>query len=130
MLIEDEELLRATLSAFLERDADLVVCAAVASGEEALPLIEEREPDLVVVDASLPGMTGVEVIRRVRSAPPSPPCLMFSGRSGSTLVQDARDAGAVGYVIKGDPARVRDAVHSVLGGDAYVSDPIRDHWLA
>lgn len=117
------------VASYLSSVAGLTVCGTAESGEEALETLPESGCDLALVDVSMPGMSGIELVRHLRAQSPEVKCLMLSGHLGEGYVTDALKAGARGYVGKGDPAALLEAITEVLGGGRYISEPFR-HLLA
>ena len=117
-IVEDHPLMRETLTEYLALEPDVEVCGQAASGEEALRLIPESACDLVLVDVSMPGMSGIEFVRQLRQLVPGQHCLMLSGHAEKVYVEAALAAGAQGYVMKGDPDAMVTAIRRVLGGEA------------
>jgi DNA-binding NarL/FixJ family response regulator len=101
------------------------VCGESESAEEALEKLDAAAADLVLVDTSLPHMTGIDFVGEVAARWGSLPCLMLSGHGHEGYVQRALAAGARGYVLKGDPAELPGAIREVLGGHEYVSPRLR-----
>ena len=124
-IVEDNELVRGTLREFIEMDTDLQVCGVADSAEAALEELPDVHPDLLVVDVSLPGMSGIDLAREVKERKPELPCLMLSGHQERTYMQRALEVGARGYVLKGNPSDIFNAIHEVLGGETYMSAPLR-----
>ena len=121
-LLEDNQLLRTTVQFLLIREETIELCGSAESAEEALREISGARPDLILVDGSLPGMNGFDFIRNVQKQDQPPLCLFLSGRSDTEVVQEALDAGACGYVVKGGrPKELLTAIHSVLNGQLYIS---------
>jgi DNA-binding NarL/FixJ family response regulator len=101
-------------------EAALEKLAAVESGAASEPETEDqglldRMPDLVLVDISLPGMSGIELVARLKELYPDLPCLVVSAHDDASYVKQALDNGARSYVPKGDPYGIVQAVWEVLG---------------
>ena len=121
-LLEDNQLLRSTIQFLLNREESIDLCGEAESAEDALEELPVAQPELVLVDGSLPGMSGVEFIRTVRERENPPLCLFLSGRSDTEVVQEALDAGACGYVVKGGrPKELVAAIEEALQGRRYIS---------
>lgn len=121
MVVEDHDLMRETLIEVIDRMPGFEVCAGVASGEAALAAPACRRADIVLVDMSLPGMTGAEFVAEVLRRRPSVVCVMLSGHREPHYVERAFDAGARGYVVKGRPAEIEVALRTVADGEQYRS---------
>lgn len=127
-VVEDNEVMRMTLQMYLDRETDLEVVGLADCGETALDEIDDLSPDLSLVDVSLSGMSGIEVTRRLHRQHPDLPVVVLSGHSATEHVQNARQAGARGYVMKGSPSTYVDAIRAVLDGDVYLSDSVTAAW--
>ncbi len=111
MVVEDDASQRRLLTAMLEH-AGHHVCLAAARGDD--PAILAQELDVAVVDLSLPGRSGADVIRALIDRQPHLPVLVVSAASDSAAISEALLAGALGYVVKGArPSEVVDAVELV-----------------
>jgi len=123
-IVEDHTLLRTTLRDFLLDEPDLQVVGDAGSAETALEALEglaHCAPDVVLVDVSLPGMSGIEFVKRLARLHPHVACVMLSGHGETDDVEDALAAGARGYVVKGSSDEVPAAIRTVLAGDRHVS---------
>jgi DNA-binding NarL/FixJ family response regulator len=121
-IVEDYDWLREMLVEYVGKLADMEVCGSSASGEAALEELAAAQPDLVMIDLSLPGMHGTELIRRVRSEFPSMLCLVLSAGGTIEALFGALAAGAAGYVEKGDPNEIALALEAVTRGTTYISE--------
>lgn len=102
----------------------LQVIAEASDGEEALAKIEQRKPDVALVDIRMPRLSGVEVARRAARVSPSTAVLLYSGYGDKALLMEALDAGARGFVLKEAPlVDLHRAVETVAAGGTYV-DPV------
>src|SRR5512139_186365 len=98
LIVDDEATLAKNVRAFLQRhgfDAE-----TAASGEEALERLETLRPDLVLLDFHLPGIDGLETLRRIRAGTPEARVIMITGHSSVQVAVDAMKAGAYDYVCK------------------------------
>jgi len=125
--VEDHELMRGMLVEFLSLVPGFEVSGFASSAEEALGDPSLSGTSIVLVDVSLPGMTGIDFVRELRGAGGGPPCVMLSGHRDPSYVRHALAAGAVGYVVKGNPEELVHAIRTVLGGGRYVSGE-QDHF--
>jgi len=118
LLVDDHQLVRDGLRALLD-GPDLQVVGAAADGEQALLLVAELAPDVVLMDLSMPGMDGAEATRRIRLAHPDVQVLVLTSSSEGERVWQALDAGATGYLLKdSEPAALREAVAAVGRGES------------
>lgn len=123
-LVEDHPYMRQIMGEMVARAPDLTVCGEAASAEEALEALEAVDgpaPDVALVDISLPQMSGLELVRVLRRRWPEMRCLVVSGYKESNYVQKALSAGAQGYLLKGDPLEVQEAIREVMAGKQYIS---------
>jgi two-component system, NarL family, response regulator DevR len=118
VLIDDHEIVRSGLSALLGREPDIHVLGSVADAEEGLALINAVEPDVAVVDYSLPRMSGVELCEKVAARHPNTAVVILTGFTSDQVVFSALEAGAKGYVCKDvDGAELRRSIRSVARGE-------------
>jgi len=130
MLVDDHPLVRHGLSQLINGESDLVVCAEAASGEDALSLVAEQRPDLMVIDIALKGMNGVELIKRIRTRQPEVKMLVSSMHDETLYAERSLRAGARGYVNKEEaPENVIEAIRQVLGGNVFLSAAMKDRLL-
>ena len=101
-IVEDHPVMREAYASVLELEAGLDLCDAVASAEEALTSLADGRCDLVVTDYSLPGMNGVELVRRLRTLRPGLPSIVISGHEEEAFAREARAAGAATFLKKRD----------------------------
>lgn len=124
IIVEDNTFLRETLARFL-KSAGFEVRTMLATAEEALEQLQYIEVDIVLVDISLPGMSGIELVNRLRQSHPHVPCLILSIDDYSYLVRSALEQGARGYVTKREPDTILEGIRQVLNGKIYVSEDVR-----
>jgi RNA polymerase sigma factor (sigma-70 family) len=125
VVADDHAIVREGIRHVLERAPDVEVVAEAGDGEEALAAVAEHDPDAIVLDVSMPGLTGLEVTRRLREQENGLGILILSMFDDPEYVLQAVRAGADGYVLKdAGPAELRDAVHAVNEGREYLSDRV------
>jgi DNA-binding NarL/FixJ family response regulator len=118
VICDDVAELRALVRAQLEADGDIAVVGEAGSGTEAIGVIEEERPELVLLDLSMPDMDGLEVLAKLREAAPETRVVVFSGFVAGPLGRRAVALGAYDYVEKGAPAdELRRAVRAAAGLD-------------
>ncbi|RPI22914.1 MAG: DNA-binding response regulator [Acidobacteria bacterium] len=121
-IVEDHPITRQTLCEFLERVPDLTVVGTAASAEEALKQLGDSvKYDLLLVDVSLPAMSGIEFVGEVRKIAPDSRCVMLSGHDDITYVNRALAAGARGYLLKGNPDELVVGIREVMAGRTFFS---------
>jgi NarL family two-component system response regulator LiaR len=116
-VVDDHPVVRQGLRSFLEARGFVVVGEA-ASGDEAVRLVAERRPDVLLTDLVMPGVDGVEAIRRIRAAGQDVGIIVLTSFSGADQVIPAIQAGADGYLLKdAGPATLGDAIRAVHRGE-------------
>jgi len=124
-LIEDHPLMQRMTCEFINRMADLHVCGTAATAQAALDQLLTLTVDLVIVDVSLPDMDGIHLVSAIHSKQPTLRCLMLSGHQEQSYVERALAVGARGYIAKGNPLELIDAIRRVLKGEIYLSEALR-----
>jgi DNA-binding NarL/FixJ family response regulator len=124
-IVEDEPRTRAGLAAEIGIDPDLRVVGAYACVEEALPQLLAQAPDVLLQDLGLPGLSGIEGIRRYRAAHPAALVLVLTVFGDDRHVFEAICVGASGYLLKdAPPERLRAAIREIVAGGAPMSPGI------
>lgn len=120
VIADDHTVVRQGIRGVLEEIEGLEVVAEAGDGDEALALVAEHEPDVVVLDVTMPGRTGLDVARQLREEGRDVRVLVLSMHDDPEYVLQAVRAGADGYVLKDvSPAELRDAVRAVHEGREY-----------
>lgn len=123
LLADDHSIVRAGLRRIVEESGDMVVIAEAADGREAIEQIEANRPDVAVIDISMPGLDGLEVISRLGIRYPDLPVLVLTMHEEGQYVVRAVEAGAKGYVTKQSaPEQLVAAIRKVLSGSRYLTD--------
>lgn len=122
VLVDDHAVVREGYRRLLERTDDISVVADVSTGEQAYRTVCELQPDVTVMDISLPGIGGIEAVRRIVARLPDAKILMFSMHEDTVFSSRALQAGARGYVTKSAaPEVLVEAVRLVAAGKLYIS---------
>lgn len=130
LVVDDHPVVRLGLTQMLAAEPDLEVCGEAASVSEALERIPECDPDLVVVDISLGGQSGLDLIEQIRRRHPEVRMLVSSMHGEEMYAERALAAGAQGYVQKSNAVdQIVDAVRRVLADGVYLSRPMTDRLL-
>ncbi|MGD0659158.1 MAG: response regulator transcription factor [Syntrophorhabdales bacterium] len=125
LLIDDHELVRSGIKALLEKSEDIRVVGEAGEGHEALECIKETNPDVVLLDISLPGLNGLEVAAKARKDSPRLRIVFLSMHSNEEYVLQALKIGASGYVLKQSSTRELElAVRSAKKGETFLSPAI------
>ncbi len=125
VLADDHLVVRQGLRALLESQAAIHVVGETGDGLEAVELVEQLRPDVLVVDLMMPGLSGLEVTRQVRQRFPNTRIVILSMHSGEPYVMEALRNGAEGYVLKtSSAADLTQAVSEVMEGRRYLSPPL------
>ena len=121
ILVDDHAVVRAGFKMLLAAGDTIEVIGEASRGEQAIPLYQELRPDIVVMDLSMPGMGGLETIRRIVQRDSEALVLVFSVHHEQVYVNRALSAGAKGYITKNSaPEILTEAIISILRGDRYV----------
>ena len=122
MIVDDHPLFRKGLEQLIHSDSAFAVCGEANNASEAMDVIRKLNPDLAIVDLSLPGANGIELIKNIRAEFPKLPILVLSMHDESLYALRALRAGAEGYVMKHEAmANVIQAIHEVFNGRPYLS---------
>lgn len=125
LIADDHAVVRQGIRAVLESADDVEVVGEAATGDEAMQLVEELNPDVLVLDVNMPGADGLEVTRALREEGRDCRILILSMHDNPEYVLQALRLGADGYVLKdAGPAELRDAVQTVWEGREYMSDRV------
>ncbi|HXP68097.1 MAG TPA: response regulator transcription factor [Candidatus Dormibacteraeota bacterium] len=129
-LIDDHPIVRQGLALFIDREPDLMVCGEADGATSALQAIREAAPDFVVLDISLDGPDGLELLKTLRVRYPNLPVLVLSMHDEAVYAERALRAGANGYIMKQEATdRVLTAIRHILSGDVYLSDRLTKRML-
>ena len=134
-IVDDHALVREWLTNLISRQTDLAVCGEADTVPKASQEILNLQPEVVVVDISLKGPSGIELIKELRQRSPDIALLVLSMHEGPHQIERALHAGANGYVTKRESAtKVIDAIRRILDGGSYLSEDagqvLAARWLA
>ena len=126
LIADDHALVREGIRRVLDDDPGFDVVAEAADGRQAITRVGETEPDVAILDISMPELSGLEAARRLRDEHPALKILILSMHDESEYVMRAVHAGAAGYLLKDDagPALLRQAVRAVHAGDSFFSPAV------
>ncbi|MGZ6123360.1 MAG: response regulator [Myxococcales bacterium] len=126
LLVDDHALVRAGLRSLLHDVRGIEVVAEAGNGRDALRLIEELHPEIVLMDISMPVLNGFEAARRVVREHPQTRVLMISMHADEQYVSQAFAAGAMGYLLKSaEPDELQAALDAIRGGQRWLSRAVR-----
>jgi two-component system NarL family response regulator len=121
ILVDDHTMIREALRGVLERDRTMQVVAEVGDGETALRRVAELDPDVVVMDVALPGLSGIEITRRLHASHPQIKVLALSTHLDRHIIQQMLDAGARGYIVKSAAGtELQQGIRNVVAGRSYL----------
>ena len=130
LIADDQTLFRSGLAALLDKDPRVIVVGQAANGEEAVRMVDELKPDLVLMDLKMPGMEGVEATRLIHAKHPQVAVVILSSFSGDGHLIQALEAGASGYVLKDtNVATIVNSILAIAGGARVMSGAIADRLL-
>lgn len=125
LLTDDHTVVRSGMARLLERDESIEIIGEAPNGEQAYQLFNDLNPDIVVMDMSMPGIGGLEALRRIITKDPTAKVLMFSMHENINFAMQAMTSGASGYLTKSAEANdLVTAVKQVVGGKTYLSAEI------
>ena len=125
LIADDHSVVREGLRRVLAEDPDITVCGEAADGEEVLGLIAKHEPDLVILDITMPRLSGLETLERVKASHPGIKVVLLSFRADPPLIQSAVSLGADGYLLKNArKEEILAAIREVMRGGCYFSPPV------
>jgi DNA-binding NarL/FixJ family response regulator len=129
-LVDDHPIVRQGLGLLINREADLVVCGEADGAPGALQGIASLQPDLMVIDISLDGPDGIELLKTIRVKEPILPVLILSMHEESMYAERSLRAGANGYIMKQEATdRVLVAIRRILDGKVYLSERLTNRML-
>ncbi len=123
LIVDDHSVVREGYRRLLERTPDIVVVEECGNGEDAYVLVPKVMPDLVIMDINLPGMSGLETLRRLMQKIPKQKILMFSMHEDVVFANRSMQSGAKGYVTKSSaPEVLVEAIRIIASGKLYISE--------
>jgi DNA-binding NarL/FixJ family response regulator len=130
LLVDDHPIIRQGLALLIDREADLCVCGEADGAHSAFHAITTLRPDIVVLDISLSGPDGLDVLKEIRMKSSSVPVLILSMHDESIYAERAMRAGANGYIMKQEATeKVLVAIRRILQGEVYLSDRLTNTML-
>jgi len=130
LLVDDHPIVREGMALLINREPDLVVCGEAEEAMGAMHVLASARPDVLVVDISLNGPDGLDLLKNIRITYPTLPVLILSMHEESIYAERALRAGANGYIMKQEATeKVLVAVRRILSGEIYLSDRIANKML-
>ncbi|HWY04490.1 MAG TPA: response regulator transcription factor [Candidatus Acidoferrum sp.] len=130
LVVDDHPIVRQGLALMLNREADLVVCGEAEDANGAMLVMTSAHPDVLILDISLNGPDGLDLLKTIRTTHPTLPVLILSMHDESIYAERALRAGANGYIMKQEATeKVLVAVRRILTGEIYVSDRVANKLL-
>lgn len=130
MVIDDHPIVRHGIAMLIDAQPDMACCGQAQDAEQALALLRTVEPDLMVVDISMPGLSGLDLVRRVRTSHPNAAALVLSMHEEAVYAERAFGAGACGFITKQEGTeKLLEAMRKVLTGGIYVSPKFEQRML-
>jgi DNA-binding NarL/FixJ family response regulator len=121
ILVDDHAVVRAGFKMLLAAGHTINVIGEASRGEQAIQIYQELQPDIVVMDLSMPGIGGLETIRRIMQRDPEALILVFSVHHEQVYINRALSAGAKGYITKNSaPEILTEAINAIMQGDEYI----------
>lgn len=130
LVVDDHPIVRSGLAQLINREPDLMVCGDAEEMHTALQIIDTLKPDILIVDISLNGPDGIDLLKNIRAKDPGLPVLILSMHDESIYAERALRAGANGYIMKQEATdRVLIALRRILNREVYVSDRVANKML-
>lgn len=131
LLADDHAILRAGLKLLLNGQPDLMVVGEAQNGMSALALVEELQPDIILLDLTMPGLGGLEILRTLRGVSPHCRALVLTMHDDESHLRQALALGAAGYVLKkAVDSELLNAIRAVMRGETYVHSAMMDKLLS
>lgn len=130
LIVDDHPLMRQGLTLLINQQQDMQICGEAQEAQTAIHAIAESRPDILILDISLSGPDGLELLKSIRTSDPDLPVLILSMHDEAIYAERALRAGANGYIMKQEAAeKVLVAVRRILNGEIYLSDRMSNHML-
>src|SRR5437762_8242145 len=130
LLVDDHPILRRGLAQLINQEADMAVCGEAEDSPKAFQAVSTATPDVMVVDISLKGGNGIELIKNVKARFPDLPILVLSMHDESLYAERALRAGSLGYIMKEEAIeQVLVAIRRALNGEIFLSDKMKSKML-
>ena len=125
VLVDDHAIVRDGIKYLLEEDENLTIIGEGSNGLEAIELVKNLNPDLLIIDVRMPEMNGIEALKLINSTPTSTKSIVLSMHDSEEYILESIEANAMGYLLKdASKAEVLKAIHTVYNGEKYFSGDI------
>lgn len=125
VLVDDHAIVRDGIKYLLEDEENLVVIGEGSNGLEAIKLVEEKQPDLLIIDVRMPEMNGIEAVKIINQKPTKTKAIVLSMHDSEEYILESIDAKAMGYLLKdASKAEILKAIYTVYNGEKYFSGDI------
>ena len=129
-IVDDHPLVCEAIAGLINQQTDLTVCGSAGEYRVAMQSIDAARPEIVVVDISLGGKSGIDLIKDLKAVHPKILTIVFSMHDESLYAPRALQAGARGYIMKSEPPeKIVEGIRQMLAGKIVLSDPMRDHLM-
>lgn len=127
LIADDHEIVRQGVKNLIDNEPDMELCGQATIGRDAVDLVAKLQPDVAILDISMPGLNGIEATRQIVKLAPGTKVLMFTMHEAEQLVHEVFNAGAKGYLLKSDAGRhLISAIRCVADGQRYFSSRLSD----
>ncbi|MEW6584298.1 MAG: response regulator transcription factor [Nitrospirota bacterium] len=127
VIADDHQIVRLGLATLLEKEPDFRIVGEAANGPEAVQLVKQLKPRILILDLIMPGMNGMSVTRQVRKDSPDTRIIILSMHANEAYVVETLNSGASGYVLKDSTGNnLVEAIRAVLAGSRYLSPPLSE----
>lgn len=131
VIVDDHPVISYGLSAFFMREEGFVVAGEAKEPDEAIEIVEITQPDIVILDISLKGSDGIDLIERFKKISPHSKVIMYTMHCNLNLISWSLKAGALGYMLKSDKtSELIEAIRKVIDGRVYLSSSIPESLLS
>lgn len=123
LIVDDHKIVRDGIKSLLDGETDFAIVAEASNGKEALEILEKQDPDLIIMDISMPEMDGIEATKAIKMSYPSIKVLALTMVADSHKIRSMIEAGASGYILKSSNREdLITALHNVKKGQVHFSD--------
>lgn len=127
LIVDDHAFIRRGVQSILQSFPEWELCGEAGNGSDAIPLVDSLNPDVVLMDVTMPGMNGIDATRIIHNSHPSVKIVLLTLHESSEILRSGFRAGANGYLLKADAEEeLMKAMRVVVGGGSYISPKIDD----